>query len=56
MNEHKKSPKLSHRRKKTLRRAAKVKAKTDGLLPPNQNLRKFPDEAYGDMQIPFPRR
>lgn len=34
----------------------KSNSKTDGHLPPNENLRKFPDETYGDMQLPFPRR
>ena len=51
--------KLQKRRKnktRTLGRLpAKARSKTDGHLPPNENLRKFPDETYGDMQLPFAR-
>ena len=56
MSDVTKTRKLSRRKKKTLRRADKVKAKTKGQLPPNENLQKFPDETYGDMQLPFSRR
>ena len=54
------SPKKLHKRRrnktKTLgRMPMKSKTKTDGRLPPNENLRKFPDETYGDMQLPFRR-
>jgi hypothetical protein len=55
MDDQKKSPRPSQRKKKTLRSAAKAKSKTDGHLPPNQSLQKFPDETFGDMQLPFPR-
>jgi hypothetical protein len=24
-----------------------------GELPPNENIRKYPDEVYGDTEIPF---
>ena len=37
-------------------RAPRKSSKTDGNLPPNENLRKFPDETYGDMELPFQRR
>jgi|307.fasta_scaffold14874_4 hypothetical protein len=58
MNGPKKLRKRRRNKTKTLgRMPGKSNRKTDGLLPPNENLRKFPDEAYGDMQImPFSRR
>jgi hypothetical protein len=49
--------KLKKRRRKPLpARAQRKSSKTDGNLLPNENLRKFPDETYGDMELPFPRR
>jgi hypothetical protein len=51
--------KLKKRRRKPAKlsaRAPRKSSKTDGNLPPNENLRKFPDETYGDMELPFPRR
>lgn len=52
-------------RKKKKRRKLKAKlaaqsplrrnAKSVADLPPNENLQKYPDETYGDMQLPFPR-
>jgi hypothetical protein len=52
-------------RKKKKRRKLKVKLasqsplrrpdKTAAKVPPCENLQKFPDETYGDMQLPFPR-
>jgi hypothetical protein len=50
--------KLKKRRRnkaKVTARAPRKISKTDGHLPPNENLRKFPDETYGDMQLPFAR-
>ena len=50
--------KLKKRRRnkaKVIGRAPRKSSKTDGQLPPNENLRKFPDETYGDMQLPFAR-
>ena len=51
--------KLKKRRRKPAKLSARARRKspmTDGKLPPNENLRKFPDETYGDMELPFPRR
>jgi hypothetical protein len=51
--------KLKKRRRKPAKlsaRAPRKSLKADGNLPPNENLRKFPDETYGDMELPFPRR
>lgn len=53
------SPKKLHKRRRNKTKTLgpmKSKTKTDGQLPPNENLRKFPDETYGDMQLPFRRR
>jgi hypothetical protein len=36
-------------------RAPRKASKTGGHVPPNENLRKFPDETYGDRQPPFAR-
>lgn len=50
--------KLKKRRRNKARltaRAPRKNSKTDSHLPPNENLRKFPDETYGDMQLPFAR-
>lgn len=41
---------------KLLARAPRPNSKPASLLPPNENLRKFPDEAYGDTELPFSRR
>ena len=41
---------------KLLAKAPRSNSKTAGHLPPNENLRKFPDEAYGDTELPFSRR
>jgi len=52
------------RRKQRKRRKTRLKLvsrrwqhtlKAESLLPPNENLQKFPDETYGDMQLPFSR-
>ena len=57
MNRAKKLRKRRRIKTKTLVRVTrKTKSKTDGLLPPNENLQKFPDETYGDMQLPFARK
>ena len=51
--------KLKKRRRKSAKLSARAPRKsshTTGNLPPNENLRKFPDETYGDMELPFPRR
>jgi hypothetical protein len=51
--------KLKKRRRKPGKLCARAPRKslpTDGKLPPNENLRKFPDETYGDMELPFARR
>ena len=51
--------KLKKRRRKPAKlcaRAPRKSPKTDRNLPPNENLPKFPDETYGDMELPFPRR
>ena len=51
--------KLKKRRRKPAKLSApapRKSSKTGGSLPPNENLRKFPDETYGDMELPFPRR
>jgi hypothetical protein len=29
------------------------RASCNGALPPNQDHRKYPDEVYGDTEIPF---
>ena len=50
--------KLKKRRRNKARmtaRAPRKNSKTHSQLPPNENLRKFPDETYGDMQLPFAR-
>ena len=55
------SPKKLRRRRRIKakivgRLLGKSNSKTEGYLPPNDNIRKFPDETYGDMQLPFTRR
>lgn len=55
------SPKKLRRRRRNKskilgRLPGKSNSKTEGHLPPNENLRKFPDETYGDMELPFARR
>jgi hypothetical protein len=57
MNGGKKLHKRRRMKTRVLGRAPrKSNSKTEGHLPPNENLRKFPDETYGDMQLPFTRR
>ena len=57
MNSLKKLHRRRRNKTKTLGRLSmKPKSKTDGHLPPNENLRRFPDETYGDMELPFARR
>jgi hypothetical protein len=57
MNGPKKLRKRRRNKTKTLGRAPrKSNSGTVGELPPNENLRKFPDEVYGDMQLPYSRR
>jgi len=57
MNGPKKLRKRRRNKTKTIgRMPGKSNRKTDSQLPPNENFRKFPDEAYGDVQLPFPRR
>ena len=54
---------MDGRKKQRKRRKTRLKMvsrrwralKTESPLPPNQNLQKFPDETYGDMQLPFSR-
>jgi hypothetical protein len=54
MNGPKKLHKRRRKKTKILGHAPrKSNSKTEGHLPPNENLRKFPDETYGDMQLPF---
>ena len=50
--------KVRKRRKTRLKLVARTwrrSLKRDDLLPPNDNLQKYPDETYGDMQLPFSR-
>jgi hypothetical protein len=56
MNALKKFKKRRRNKAKLAGRAPRKTSKTSGHLPPNENLRKFPDETYGDMQLPFARR
>jgi hypothetical protein len=51
--------KVRKRRKtrwKIISRTRRRSLKSESLLPPNENLQKFPDETYGDMELPFSRR
>lgn len=41
---------------KLLAKAPRPNSKHSAMLPPNENLRKFPDEVYGDTELPFSRR
>jgi len=51
----KKVRKRRNRWKVTSRRVRRS-LKGESLLPPNENLQKFPDETYGNMELPFSRR
>lgn len=55
----KKNPEKTDKRKRLRSEANSNKASANQSatgklpeLPPNENLKKFPDEAYGDTQIP----
>jgi len=52
----KKVPKRRKTRWKVTSRRWRRSLKGESLLPPNENLQKFPDETYGDMELPFARR
>ena len=54
-------PKKRHKRRKNKtkilgRAPQESNSKTEGQLLPTENLRKLPDETYGDMQLPFARQ
>ena len=49
--------KLKKRRRKPAKLSARAPRKSvNAESNPNENLRKFPDETYGDMERPFARR
>jgi len=55
VNGRKKQRKRRKTRLRVLSRSWQRATKSESLLPPNENLQKFPDETYGDMQLPFAR-